>query len=240
MPPLYQLPGFHEPFNALSHLLGAVIFLALGLLLLWRGRGNRARLAFLGIYAGSCVFLFSMSGVYHMMAPSGLASQVMVRLDHAAIFVLIAGTFTPVHGLLFRGWLRWGLLLFIWTVAITAITLKTVFFDRFSDGLGLTFYLALGWFGAVSGVLLARRHGFTFIKPLVWGGVAYSIGGVMEALHWPVLIPGVVHQHEVFHVAVLVGAVFHWWFIWQFAAGQARAPQRAAAPPFDLSVPPAP
>ena len=54
------------------------------------------------------VFLLSMSGVYHMMESGGTARAVMGRLDHSAIFVLIAGTFTPVHGILFRGWARWG------------------------------------------------------------------------------------------------------------------------------------
>src|SRR5262249_24159331 len=96
---LYHLPGFHEPFSAISHLLGAVVFFLLGLLLLQRGRGNRTRLIYLSVFVASYVFLFSMSGVYHMMVRGGTAHRVMERLDHGAIFVLIAGTFTPAHGL---------------------------------------------------------------------------------------------------------------------------------------------
>src|SRR5262245_30751473 len=93
--PLFHLPGFHEPFSAISHLFGAVLFAFMGLLLLRRGRGDTGRLIYLGVFVFACVFLMSMSGVYHMMIRGGAAHSVMERLDHAAIFVLIAGTFTP-------------------------------------------------------------------------------------------------------------------------------------------------
>ena len=228
VPELYHLPGFYEPFSAISHLLGAGVFLVLGLLLLRRGRGNTARLIFLGVYSASCVLLLSMSGVYHMVARSGPAHRVMERLDHGAIFILIAGSFTPAHGLLFRGRLRWGPLLFIWAAAIAGVTLKTVFFDDLAEWLGLTLYLTLGWCGVLSVALLGRHYSMAFIAPLVLGGLAYSAGAVAEFLGWPVLIPGVVHAHEVFHVAVLAGAGLHWWFIWGFATGTAGVPERQA------------
>ncbi|MHC4093297.1 MAG: hemolysin III family protein, partial [Planctomycetota bacterium] len=93
------------------------------------------------------------------------------------------------------------------------------------------FYLTLGWFGGVSAVFLVRRYGFDFIKPLLWGGIAYSIGGVADFLRWPTVVPRVVEGHEVFHVAVLVGAVYHWLFIWQFADGEVQAPAPAPAGP---------
>src|SRR5687767_2832187 len=112
-PDLHHLPGFHEPFSAISHLLAAALFAWLGFLLLLRGRGDPLRQFFLGVYAGSCVVLFSLSGVYHQMERGGTAHRVLERLDHGAIFVLIAGTFTPVHGILFRGPLRWGPLVLI-------------------------------------------------------------------------------------------------------------------------------
>src|SRR5262245_27015252 len=124
--PLYHLPGFHEPFSAISHLFGAVLFAFMTLLVLRRGRGDTGRMIYLGVFAFSSVFLMAMSGVYHMMIRGGAAYQVMERLDHAAIFVLIAGTFTPAHGILFRGILRWLPLVLIWGCAITGITLKTI------------------------------------------------------------------------------------------------------------------
>jgi channel protein (hemolysin III family) len=216
---LYRLYGFSEPFSAISHLLGTVAFLILGVMLLRRGRGDRARMIYLGVYAGSCVLLMSMSTVYHMVPRGSAAHVVMERLDHAAIFVLIAGTFTPILGMLFQGWLRWSQLILIWAAAITGIILKTIFFNDVDEWLGLSFYLGLGWVGCFSAALLARRYGFAFIKPLLWGGLAYSIGGVFDFARWPTVVPRVVGGHEVFHVTVIIGAVFHWWFIWQFADG---------------------
>ncbi len=222
VPELVPLPGFHEPFSAISHLLGAAAFLILGFMLVRRGGGDRARMAALGIYAGSCVLLLSLSGVYHMLPRGCEAHRVVGRLDHSAIFVLIAGTFTPTLFILFRGWLRWGQLVLIWAAAITALTLKMIFFDELAEWLGLSFYLTLGWIGGVPAVLLARRYGFAFIRPLIGGGLAYSIGGVTDFVRWPAIVPGVVHAHEVFHVAVLAGVALHFRFIWQFATGQVQ------------------
>ena len=216
-PELYHLPGFHEPVSSMSHLLGAGVFFVLSCMLLMRGRHHRGNMIHLGIYGLSVVLLMSMSGVYHMLVRGDTPHRVMERLDHGAIFILIAGTFTPAHGILFRGLLRWLPLFLIWTAAITGITLKTVFFDDLPEWLGLTFYLTLGWLGLVSGIVLARRFGFAFVKPLLIGGVAYSIGGALDFLRWFAVIPGVVHSHELFHFAVLMGAFWHWLFIWQFA-----------------------
>ena len=126
---LYHLPGFYEPFNAISHLLATVLFIFLGVRLLLRGRGSPTRMTFLAIYSTACVFMLSMSTVFHMMVRGGTASRVMERLDHGAIFVLIAGTFTAVHGIIFRGWFRWVPLVVVWCVTAGCITLKIIFFE---------------------------------------------------------------------------------------------------------------
>src|SRR5262245_22490613 len=112
---LHHLPSFREPFSALSHLLGA----ALG--------ATPLHIGFLVLYAFSCVLLFALSGVYHQMVRGGTAHRVMERLDHASLFVLIAGTLTAIHDLQFTGPLRWGSIVLVWAVA--GITLKTVFFS---------------------------------------------------------------------------------------------------------------
>jgi len=209
-----------EPFSAISHLVGAAAFVVLGVLLLQRGRGNSARMAFLGVYAASCVLLFSMSAFFHITARGGTPNLVAERLDHGAIFVLIAGSFTPVHGLLFRGALRWGALLLVWSAAAAGVTSKAVFFASLPEWLGLSFYMVLGWLGAISGLLLWRRYGFGIVVPLLLGGLAYSAGAAADFVRWPTLVPGVIHSHEVFHVMVLIGAGLHWWFVWRFADGR--------------------
>lgn len=228
-PQLYHLPGFHEPFSAMSHLLGAVVFFILGWLLLVRGRRNPSGRIYLGIYVFSLVLLLSLSGVYHMMVRGGTAHRVIERLDHSAIFVLIAGTFTPAQGILFQGWNRWGPLAFIWIAAVTGIVLKATFFDDLAEWLGLSIYLAMGWFGLFGGIQIARRFGYNFVKPLVIGGVAYSVGAVIEFFQWFTLVPGIIHPHDVFHLAVLMGAFWHWLFIWQFAVGAPKPLHSAPA-----------
>ena len=227
---LHPLPGFAEPFSAISHLTAAGVFLVLGVLLLRRGRGSAARVALLGVFAVSCVLLLSISGVFHMTTRGGTARGVMQRLDHGAIFVLIAGTFTPIHGLLFSGRLRWAPLLFIWAAAAGGIVAKTGFYDYVPEWVGLTLYLAMGWFGVFSGGILGHRRGFAYIRPLLFGGLAYSVGAIVDFLRWPVIIPGVFQWHELFHVAVIGGVALHWHFVWKIAD--------AASPVVDAESPP--
>jgi channel protein (hemolysin III family) len=144
---------------------------------------------------------------------------VLKRLDHAAIFVLIAGSFTPVHVILFRGGWRWGMLAGIWGAALAGLVLKTVFFSTMPEWLGLAMYLGLGWMGVISALHLARRYGLRFIQPLLWGALAYTAGASIEFLRWPVLQEGIVGPHEIFHLAVLAGISCHWAFILGIASG---------------------
>lgn len=229
-PEIYPIPGFAEPFSSLSHLLGAGAFAVLGSFLLHRGRGDRLRVALVGVYVFCCVLLLSLSGVYHLLAPDGAGRAVLARLDHGAIFVLIAGTFTPAHGLLFRGWGRWGMLALIWAAASAGLTLKIIFFADVAEWLSLLFYLGLGWLGLLSGVALWRRYGFQFIRPLLWGGVAYTVGAAVDFLRWPALVPGIFGPHEAFHVAVLAGVGLHWRFVWEIASPMCRSAPADRAP----------
>src|SRR6185312_35200 len=84
-------------------------------------------------------------------------------------------------------------------------------------------YLGLGWLGAISTVVLARRFGLRFILPLVWGALAYTLGAAADYWRWPEPMPGIVGPHEIFHLAVLAGISFHWAFIRRIAAGSPGA-----------------
>jgi channel protein (hemolysin III family) len=214
----YTLPGFAQPVSSLTHLCGAGVFAALSFLLLRRGRGLRGRLVALAVYTFSCVLLLSMSGVYHLLPFGGTPREVLGRLDHAAIFVLIAGTFTAVLGILFTGRDRWLPLLFIWTAAVAGIVVKTIYYRAVPEWISLLFYLGMGWASIVPGIRLWRRYGGAYLRPLLWGGVAYSVGAVLEFLRWPVVIPGVVGPHEVFHLMVLIGISCHWYFVARLVA----------------------
>lgn len=207
------IPGFSDPFSAITHLMAALGFFIFGFRLLLQARGSAVRMITVGVYVFSVVFLLSMSGVYHLLDHDGAGRAVLQRLDHAGIFVLIAGTFTPVHAILFRGFWSWGFLFLIWLLAITGLTLTTIFFNDMAEWLGLMFYLGLGWLGIISGYLTHRLHGFEVVKPLIYGALAYTIGAIMEFMRWPVIIDGVIGPHELFHIAVIAGVAWHWLFI---------------------------
>lgn len=215
---VFPIPGFREPVGCFTHLLAVPVFAVVGYHLLRRGRGNWGRLISLAIMVFSTLFLLSMSAVYHLL-DTGTAHDVMRHLDIAGVFVLIAGTVTPVHAILFQGFNRWAPLLLVWSVAAAGITLRTIFSERLPFGLGNAAFLVMGWGGLISCILLWNRYGYEFIKPLLWGGVAYTVGVIILGSGWPTLIPGVVTAHELWHIAVLVGLGLHWKFIFQFAGG---------------------
>ncbi len=229
MTQINAIPGFAEPVAAWTHLLGVGLCLALTWPLLQRGRGSRGRIVSLAVFAFACVFVLSMSTVYHLLDPEGSAKPVVQRLDHAAIFTLIAATVTPIHAILFRGFWRWGMLLFIWAAAGTGIVLKTIFFAGVPPWLGVLLYVCLGWVGVVSVFKIWRGFGWRFASPLVYGGLMYTLGagtlGLLASLGGPMLIPGVVGRHELFHLAVLAGMGFHWRFMRGIADGSRGGPE---------------
>lgn len=214
---IYSIPGFSEPFSSLSHLLAAGTFSLIGLLLVLRSRGSHGRLYSIGIFVFTVVFLLSMSGIFHLLEPDGDARGVLRRLDHAAIFTLIAGTFTPIHVLLFSGWRRWSVLAVIWICAFAGIIVKTLYFEEVPEWVGLILYLSMGWIGALSAILIYHLHGGRYLVPLVAGAIAYTVGAVLDFLRIPTIIEGVIGPHELFHVFVIFGISFHWLLIARIA-----------------------
>ncbi len=214
---VHSIPGFHEPFSALSHLGGALVFAVLSVFLVRRGRGDPRRVLMLGVFAFTSVLLLSMSAVFHMLPEPSVERAVLGRLDHAAIFALIAGTHTPVQGLFFRGLARWGVLTFMWLVAAAGITLFSIFYNSLPGGLGTTVYLLMGWTAGIAGFVVWRRFGPARVRLLVLGGVVYSVGALLLGMKWPTLVEGVIGPHEVWHVAVLVAMGMHWRVVFRHA-----------------------
>jgi len=242
-----SIPGFSDPVSALTHLVGSVVFAVLGFFLVRKARqaehpGWNGRMTALAVFVFAAVAQLAVSGAYHILQPGLAPRLVLQQLDNAAIFVLIAASFVPVHVILFKGWQRWLILLVMVSVAAIGITINFLYFDRLPEIAGLAFYLAMGWAGVYSGYELYRRYGWGFIRPLGWEGIAYTAGGALEFLRGPVLFDGIVGPHELFHLAVLVGLGLHFRFLFSiagkrqevFSAGAAApslSPYRAAALP---------
>jgi channel protein (hemolysin III family) len=208
---IYGSLGCMHPLSSLTHLGGAVFFAVQAYRMLRRESG--LRFISFAVFAGSCVFLLVVSGIYHWLSNSGVAHMVFQRLDHAGIFLVIAGSFTPIHCNLFTGFLRWGVLVLVWGLSLVGLVLKLIFFNDIPEWLGLTYYLGLGWMGLITGFNLWRRYNFIFIRPLIIGGIFYTLGGLIEYQNKLVLIPGILGPHELLHVGVLLGIGYQWGFI---------------------------
>lgn len=219
---LYPFLGLHDPFSSLSHLAAAGAAVAAWWALHKRGRGDRLRVSSLWIYSASLLILFAMSGVYHAL-PLGHWRALFRRLDYAAIWLVIAGSATPVHILLFKGHWRWGLIALFWGIALTCLVVLQIYFGRLSYPLVVLSYAGAGSLGIVSFWKITARHGFKETTLLFVGGVAYSVGAVIDWAGGPVVLRGVIGPHEVFHLLVIAGALCHWLFIYNWADGRSLA-----------------
>ena len=164
---IIRLP-FKEPVNGLTHLFAALAA-GIGLVvLLHLGRGELTRQLSLLIYGISLIMMFSASATYHLVKAGPKLSLWLRRLDHSAIFLLIAGTYTPVCLHFFTGFWRWGLLSIVWSLAFAGILIK-LFYVHAPRGLSAGMYLLLGWL-AVSAV-------GEIIKRLPVGALAWLLIG---------------------------------------------------------------
>jgi len=230
---MHHLPflGLHDPVASLSHLSAAATVAVAYYFLYKKGRGDTLRSSSLLIFTASLLFLFSMSGTYHAL-PMGPWRAMFRRLDYAAIWLVIAGSATPVHILLFEGRWRWGLIALFWGCALTCLVTAEVYFTSLPYWSMLLGYTAVGSLGFISFYHLVARYGLKMTTLLYLGGMAYSAGAVIDYIKMPVIIPQVFGPHELFHLFVMLGALLHWWFIYNWADGrvQTRAPAPVALP----------
>ncbi len=186
------------------HLLTAVVAL-LGLVWLVRSAHSAEALVAAWVYGVSSVLLYATSGTYHVFARSPRARRVMQRADHSMIYLLIAGSATPVCILLIDGWPRAALLGLLWAGAATGVTLKLVAFDRFRK-LGGALYIVLGWAGLLALPALLSRPAALIL--LVVAGILYTGGAALFAAGRPRLSPRWFGYHEVWHtMGVTAGAL---------------------------------
>lgn len=201
--------GLREPFSALSHLLGACVFAALTVELIRRCRGNTRLIASFGIMAYTTVQTMACSSLYHIHWP-GPWRDFFLRADVAGIFLLTAGSWTPVHTILFRGPWRWVPLLIGWSVALTGAVMKLTGYSDTAGHSGIVVLMVFGWGSAITTAKLWRERGWDFVRLPILGGLTYTIGAAMLLLNQPTLIPGVVGPHEIWHVAVLCALGLTW------------------------------
>ncbi|MDC8830155.1 PAQR family membrane homeostasis protein TrhA [Alteromonas gilva] len=200
--------GLSEPISSLSHLITAVIFLIVGLKIIFDSRGNTLRVSGISLYVFCAVFLFSMSGVYHLLENGSLGNFVLQILDHSGIYLMISGSFTPFQIILLRGYKRWLTLILIWILAVTGLTLTAIYFEEMPEWLILSFFIGMGWMSLLTVWFVKDIHIAT-VKIIFLGGIIYTLGALIDFLRWPNPIEGVIHAHEIFHLFVSAAALVH-------------------------------
>jgi hemolysin III len=201
-----------EPVSGLTHLAGVLLALvALGVLLAGAaGEGRVDQFVAFGIFGGSLVALYSASALYHLLPVSPAAVARLRRLDHMSIFILIAGTYTPICVLALEGGWRTGLLTLVWALAFCGIVLKALWMDA-PRWLSVGLYLAMGWVALVAASAILKSVPPGGIAWILGGGLIYSVGALIYGLRWPDLRPGVFGFHELWHLFVLAGSACHFW-----------------------------
>lgn len=205
-----MLKKIREPVNSLTHWGGAILALAGLIALLIVGWSTPAKIVSLVIYGLSLIFMFSASATYHMVRVKDKVLETFRKIDHAAIFCLIAGTYTPFCVNAFSGFWKWGMLGIVWSLAMIGIVIKIFPAGvRAPRWLNAVIYVIMGWISvAAAGQMLAALPTWVFVW-LIIGGVVYTLGALVYATKVFNFLPGVFGFHEVWHIFVLLAAAAH-------------------------------
>jgi hemolysin III len=203
-----MLSKLREPVNGLTHLGGAIAAFGGQIILLIVGWSSMTKIVSLLVYGLSLIMLFSASAAYHLTKAKPATIQTLRKFDHSAIYLLIAGTYTPFCINAFTGFFRWGLLSIIWIIALAGIIVK-IFYVNAPRWLNATAYVLMGWLCIAA---VRQMPAVLPVSTMVWliiGGVVYTLGAVIYATKIFNLIPGKLGFHEIWHIFVLLGATAH-------------------------------
>ncbi len=206
-----------DPFCGISHLAGSLLSVAALVVLLVFTRETPWHYVGFAIYGTSLIILYTASGLVHSVHCSVEAEDRLERFDFAAIFVLIAGTYTPLCLTALRGPWGWTLLGIEWGLALFGIIAVLVTTSHRPKKLTTPLYLIMGWMAVIAIGPLTHNLPPAALFWLLAGGAAYSIGAVIFTLDRPNLWPGHFRAHDLWHTLVLTGSACHFvlmlWFI---------------------------
>jgi len=200
--PLKYYPPLEEKINIYSHAIGVLGGLvALVLLVLKSYNANHIHLFVSIVYGLSIITLFTASTLFHSSKQPKLRYRLNI-FDHSAIFILIAGSYTPYSLITLKGTLGWSIFGIIWAVAIGGVILKLFYTGKFRI-LSTILYVAMGWMVVFAFKPLYNNLDFMGFIGLVTGGIAYTLGAVLYA------IKKIPYNHAIFHIFVLIASVCH-------------------------------
>lgn len=213
-----KIPRLREPVSGLTHLAGALLSGAglAALLAVSRGQ-NFWRVGALAVFGVALVLLFAASAAYHLLPLSPGGTRTLRRVDHIMIYILIAGTYTPLCVIPLWGPWGWSLLGGVWTLALAGIAMATVWLNA-PRWLTTAIYVIMGWLVVIAVVPLLRTVPAGGLEWLLIGGLFYTGGAVIYATRRPDPAPGVFGFHEIWHLFVMAGGLSHFWAIFRYIA----------------------
>lgn len=198
-----------EMFSCMSHLFGAILAILGMIILIIKAKGNTANILIAIIYSLSTFFLFISSTIYHARKKEENEESIWRKLDHIAIFIMIAGSYTPICFLFLDGAWRWSIMILQWTLVISGIILKLIVLNT-PRWVTITIYLVQGWVAIIPIYQLTKVMPLVSIILLFAGGLSYTIGAIIYKLKKPNPYPGKFGFHDIFHIWILIGAFLHY------------------------------
>jgi hemolysin III len=219
--------SLREPVNGLTHLAGAILSIIgfIVLVVIAVENGSTRQIVAFSIFGTSLVAMYCASAFYHSLKLSERGVAHLRRIDHMMIYVLIAGTYTPVCLVILGGRLGIGLLIAVWSLAAMGVV-QTIAWMHAPDWLPTVLYIGMGWIAIVviRPLLMAAPPGFFYW--LLAGGIIYTVGAVIHAVNWPQVREGASRRlfgsHEIWHLCVMAGSFAHYWAILAYVAKAVR------------------
>lgn len=204
MPVFMHATGSWRPrWRGRVHAIAVAVTIPAGIILVWFTPAGVPRLS-VGIYALSLLALYSTSASYHLFTKSLRSQRTMQQIDHAMVYVLIAGTYTPVCLLALPYNVGIPFLALIWLAAAIGVGLKITWKAR---RIGHAMYIIIGWAALIILPWAYGRAGFTSLLMYALGGIVYTVGAVLFYMKKPVLVPSVFGYHEIWHVFTVIAGV---------------------------------
>lgn len=202
-----MLKHLREPVSGLMHYCAALVAVVGLVILLLLARGDAARQRALLVYGASLVLMLMASASYHLIPGRPRRVELLRKIDHSAIYILIAGTYTPICGQL-TGFAQWGILGIVWGLALVGAITK-IFTVRGPRWLTAGIYVAMGWLGVLAVQEVARTLPTAALVWLALGGIIFTLGAVVYVTKILDFVPGIFGFHESWHVLVVLGCLCH-------------------------------
>lgn len=211
-----ELDDSNEPLSSVTHLIATILSIAglSFLITLSAIRGEAAHVVGFSIFGASLVLLYLFSTLYHFLSKNHPAKVIFQILDHSAIYILIAGTYTPLVLIVLPPAWGWSMFGVIWGLAFCGVFGKIFF--RLRGCVSAFFYILMGWLIVVALVPLKEALPLEGILWLLAGGIFYTVGTIFFALDRIIKLNKWYTLHDIFHIFVMLGSFSHFWFMLKF------------------------